>query len=92
MAGTAVVVDGTVAGGVVADGGEVDGGEADTTADGDTGMLATIDGTAVGAGGVVAGTRGGCFRFQSLTLIRITGGTTVQAMGMDMDRVNGYGY
>jgi len=71
------VVDGTVAGGVAADGTAVVG----------TGMLATIAGTAVGAGGEAVGIRGGFFRFQSLTLIRITGGTTVQAMGMDRDTV-----
>jgi hypothetical protein len=55
---------------------------ADTTAVAGTGMLATIAGMAVGAGGAVVGTRGGCFRFQSLTLILITGGTTAQAMAM----------
>jgi hypothetical protein len=62
---------------------------ADTTAVAGTGMLATIAGTAVGVGGAVVGTRGGCFR--CLTLIHITEGTTVQAMGMarvtDMARV-----
>jgi hypothetical protein len=79
----AAEVDGMVVGAGVAE----DGGEADTTADGDTGMLAIIDGTAVGVGGAVVGTRGGCFRCRCLFLIRITGVTTVQAMGTGMDRV-----
>jgi hypothetical protein len=48
VAGTAVVV-GTVA----------EGGVAATMADADTGTLATIDGTAAGAGGEAVGTRGG---------------------------------
>ena len=42
--------------------------EADTTAVAGTGMQATIDGTAAGAGGEAVGTRGGSFRFQCLTL------------------------
>jgi hypothetical protein len=65
---------------------------ADTTAVAGTGMLATIAGMAVGAGEAVVGTRGGCFRFQSLTLILITGGTTAQAMGMAPGYSYGRGY
>jgi hypothetical protein len=44
-----------------------------------------IDGTAAGAGGEAVGTRGGFFR--CLSLIRITEGTTVQAMDTAGDMV-----
>jgi hypothetical protein len=55
--------------------------EADTTAVAGTGMLATIDGTADGAGGAAVGIRGGCFRFHGHTRITVI---TDQDMGMGM--------
>ena len=64
-----------------------------TTAVAGTGMLATTDGTGDGAGGAVAGIRGGLFRCPSLILI--TGGTTDPAtdtardMGMARATVTG---
>ena len=94
MAGTAVV-DGmaAVAGTAVADG-EAAVFEADTTdaAAAGTGMLATIDGTAAGAGGAAVTTRGGYFRFHGLTRItvitdRVTGMGMDQDTGTGMDRV-----
>jgi hypothetical protein len=76
VAGTAVVVGTVAAAGMV-----------DTTAVAGIGMRGITDGTAAGAGGEAVGIRGGSFRFQCLTHIRITEVTTVQAMGMDMDQV-----
>jgi hypothetical protein len=81
VAGTAVVV------GTVAAAGMAAAGVVATMADGDTGMLATTVGTAAGAGGEAAGIRGGSSRFQCLTHIRITEGTTVQAMDTARDMV-----
>ncbi len=48
-----------------------------------TGMLATIDGTAAGAGGAAVTTRGGYFRFHGLTRITVI---TDQVTGMGMDQ------
>ena len=45
--------------------------DAATTAVAGTGMLATIDGTAAGAGGAAVTTRGGYFRFLGLTPITV---------------------
>ena len=62
--------------------------EADTTdaatAVAGTGMLATIDGTAAGAGGAAVTTRGGYFRFHCLTRITVI---TDQDTDTGMDRV-----
>jgi hypothetical protein len=93
---------GEEAGGMEAAGEEVAGMEADgeevaTTADGATGTLAIIVGTAAGDGGVAVLTRGGCFcrqsfRFQfrtQLTADMATGRVT--ATGRDMDTVQGTG-
>jgi hypothetical protein len=93
--GIAEVV-GEEAGGMEADGAEVAGMVA-TTADGATGTLAIIVGTAAGDGGVAVLTRGGCFSLQSfrfqfrthLTADMATGRAT--ATGKDMDTVQGTG-
>ena len=63
-----------------------------TTAVAGTGMLATIDGTAVGAGGAAVTTRGGYFRFHGLTRItvitdQVTGMGMAQDTDTGMDRV-----
>ena len=63
---------------------EADTTDAATTAVAGTGMLATIDGTAAGAGGAVGTTRGGYFRFRGLTRITVI---TDQGTDMGMDRV-----
>ena len=57
-----------------------------------TGMLATIDGTAAGAGGAAVTTRGGYFRFHGLTRItvitdQVTGMGMAQDTDTGMDRV-----
>jgi hypothetical protein len=87
VAGTAAVaVDGTA----VEDGAvavfEADTTDAATTAGAGTGMLATIDGTAAGAGGVEGTTRGGYFRFRGLTHITVI---TDQGTDTGMDRDTG---
>ena len=59
MAGTAVVVVGTVAAVGAAVAGMAVVGTVDTTVVAGTGMRGIIDGTAAGAGGEAVGTRGG---------------------------------
>jgi hypothetical protein len=81
-----VAVDGTA----VEDGAvavfEADTTDAATTAVAGTGMPATIDGTAAGAGGAEGTTRGGYFRFRGLTRITVI---TDQGTDTGMDRVTG---
>ena len=81
-----------VAGTAVEDGAvavfEADTTDAATTAVAGTGMLATIDGTAAGAGGAEGTTRGGYFRFRGLTHITVI---TDQGTDTGMDRVTGTG-
>ena len=92
MAGTAVAAGmAAVAGTAVADGVaavfEADTTDAATAVAG-TGMLATIDGTAAGAGGAAVTTRGGYFRFHGLTRITVIT-DQVTGMGMDQDTDTG---
>ena len=97
MAGTAVAdgmaaVDGTAVADGVAAVFEADTTDAVTTAVAGTGMLATIDGTAAGAGGAAVTTRGGYFRFHGLTRItvitdQVTGMGMAQDTDTGMDRV-----
>jgi hypothetical protein len=82
VAGTAAVAGTAVADGVAAVF-EADTTDAVTTAVAGTGMLATIDGTAAGAGGAAVTIRGGYFRFHGLTLITVI---TDQDTGMGMDQ------
>ena len=88
MGGTAAAADGTavVVGAVAvfeADTTDAATTDAVTTAVAGTGMLATIDGTAAGAGGAAAITRGGYFRFHGLTRITVI---TDQGTDTGMDR------
>jgi hypothetical protein len=89
VAGTAAAAV-AVAGTAVADGVaavfEADTTDAASTAVAGTGMLATIDGTAAGAGGAAVGIRGGCFRFHGLTRITVI---TDQDTGMDQGTATG---
>jgi hypothetical protein len=96
VAGTAVAAGmAAVAGTAVADGVaavfEADTTDAATAVAG-TGMLATIDGTAAGAGGAAVTTRGGYSRFHGLTRItvitdQVTGMGMAQDTDTGMDRV-----
>ena len=87
MDGIAEVV-GEEAGGMEADGAEVAGMVA-TTADGATGTLAIIVGTAAGDGGVAVLTRGGCFCRQSFRFQFRTHLTADTDTGRDTATVQG---